>query len=292
MRPRAIQNAEHWPVDNNIVTPVASGGAGFDVIQHDGLRNAVRGAVGQASAGAGAYVDLDSVAANLFPYAVAQGWQAVACIENHDIVKVGEEPRIPSLADGSNPLSWYARSRSRVAMTLLITAPGIPQIFMGQEFLESKQWDDDPRGPNLISWPGSGSADKPKNDYLRFSQDLIHLRWNQAALRGNAINVFHVHDQNRVIAFHRWIPDVGRDVVIAASLNESTYYGYAIGFPISGVWHEVFNSDVYDNFVNPMVAGNGGSIDAAGGPMHGLPTSAAIVIPANGVVVFARDTGD
>ena len=39
MRPRAIQNAEHWPVDGSIVTPVANGGAGFDVIQHDGLRD-------------------------------------------------------------------------------------------------------------------------------------------------------------------------------------------------------------------------------------------------------------
>jgi len=292
MRPRAIQNAEHWPVDGSIVTPVVNGGAGFDVIQHDGLRNAVRGAIGQASGGASAYIDLDSVAANLFPYNVTYGWQAVPCVENHDIVKVGEEPRIPSLADSTDPLSWYARSRSRVAMALLMTAPGIPQIFMGQEFLESKQWDDDPAGPNLISWPGPDAADQPKNDFLRFTQDLIHLRWSHSALRGDAINVFHVHDQNRVIAFQRWIPGLGRDVVVVATLNESTWYGYEIGFPAEGQWLEVFNSDVYDNFVNPIVAGNCGAISASGPPMHGLPTSASIVIPANGVVVFARDAGD
>jgi 1,4-alpha-glucan branching enzyme len=112
-----------------------------------------------------------------------------------------------------------------------MTAPGIPQIFMGQEFLESKQWDDDPAGPNLISWPGSDAADQPKNDFLRFTQDLIHLRWSHTALRGDAINVFHVHDQNRVIAFQRWIPGLGRDVVVVATLNESTWYGYEIGFP-------------------------------------------------------------
>jgi 1,4-alpha-glucan branching enzyme len=50
----------------------------------------------------------------------------------------------------------------------------------------------------------------------------------------------------------------------------------------------VFNSDVYDNWVNPMVAGNGGGIQASGPPLHGLPASASIVIPANGFVVFAR----
>jgi 1,4-alpha-glucan branching enzyme len=53
---------------------------------------------------------------------------------------------------------------------------------------------------------------------------------------------------------------------------------------------EVFNSDFYDNFPNPQVAGNGGSIWANGGPMHGFPASASIVIPANGVVVFAAGT--
>lgn len=61
-----------------------------------------------------------------------------------------------------------------------------------------------------------------------------------------------------------------------------------MGFPWPGAWAEVFNSDLYDNFVNPIVAGNGGGITASGPPMHGLAASASIVIPANGFVVFAR----
>ena len=293
LHPRAIQNAEHWPVDGSIVTPVANGGAGFDVTQHDGLRLAVRAAIAQASGGANASIDLDSVAANLFPYNVAEAWQAVPCVENHDVVYIGRDQRIPMLADSGDPLSWYARSRSRVALALLMTAPGIPQIFMGQEFLESQQWSDDPgASTNLISWPGPSAADKPKNDFLRFTQDLIRLRWNHQALRGDAINVFHVHDQNRVIAFQRWIPGAGLDVVVVASLRESTWWGYDIGFPSGGQWLEVFNSDTYDNFPNPEAAGNHGAITASGGPMHGLPASASIVIPANGVVVFARSQGD
>jgi 1,4-alpha-glucan branching enzyme len=106
------------------------------------------------------------------------------------------------------------------------------------------------------------------------------------------VRVFHVHKQNRVIAFHRWIEGVGRDVVVVASLNESTCYGYRIGFPAAGRWLEVFNSDVYDNWVNPIVAGNDGAIQATPEPLHGFAASCAIVIPANAVVVFARDAGD
>jgi 1,4-alpha-glucan branching enzyme len=77
-------------------------------------------------------------------------------------------------------------------------------------------------------------------------------------------------------------------VVVVATLAESTWYNYAVGFPWPGNWVEIFNSDVYDNWVNPMVAGNGGGIAASGPPMHGFQASAGIVIPANGFVVFAR----
>jgi 1,4-alpha-glucan branching enzyme len=129
-------------------------------------------------------------------------------------------------------------------------------------------------------------------NHLHFTSDLIALRRRQPALRGEGLNVFHVHNQNRIVAFQRWVEGAGRDVVVVASLNESTFWSYDIGFPGSGQWLEVFNSDVYDNWVNPWVAGNGGAVWANGGPMQGLPASATIVIPANGILVFARDAGD
>jgi len=77
-----------------------------------------------------------------------------------------------------------------------------------------------------------------------------------------------------------------------AGVQESTWFEYAVGFPRPGAWIEAFNSDVYDNWVNPWAVGNGGGIGADGGPLHGLPASARITIPANGVVVFTRDRGD
>src|SRR5208337_5147385 len=101
------------------------------------------------------------------------------------------------LADGSNHRSWYARSRSRFATGLLLAAPGIPQIFMGQEFLEDKQWREDPAASaNLIWWGGLNAGTDPAMvNHLRFTQDLIRLRWNQPALRGDNVNAFYVNDQ-------------------------------------------------------------------------------------------------
>lgn len=295
VKPEAALIAEYWPVDYAVLEPVASGGAGFDATWSDRLRDAVRGAIGQSSGGALASVNMDSIASALQFIPSSGRWRSVQYIENHDIVWTyhqPNQPRIPRLADPSNARSWYARSRSRVATGLVLTAPGIPMLFMGQEFLEDKQWSDDPTAGDNIWWAGLSGGDKSMADHLRFTSELIALRRRQPALRGEGLNVFHVHNLNRVIAFQRWVEGAGRDVVVVASLNESTFWSYQLGFPGPGRWLEVFNSDVYDNWVNPWVAGNGGAIWASGGPLHDLPASASIVIPANSVLVFARDPGD
>jgi 1,4-alpha-glucan branching enzyme len=299
--PQVLQNAEYWPSEfgapaSLMVTPVAEGGLGFDTVQHDGLREAIRTAVGQAAGGAGAYVGMSGIAMALWPMGFAHAWQTTPCVENHDIVKAGEKPRIPALADEANHRSWYARSRSRVATALLLTAPGIPQLFMGQEFLEDKQWCPDPRTPEHMIWWGGLAAgangktlDPAMGDHLRFTQDAVRLRCGRPALRGEGLNVFFVSDADRVIAFQRWVVGAGQDCVVVATLAESTWWGYRIGFPSAGRWVEVFNSDVYDHWVNPQVAGNAGGVTAEWIPVQGMPASASIVIPANGVVVFARE---
>ena len=89
----------------------------------------------------------------LSPAGFPAAWRSVHCVENHDIVFAGNGPRVARLSDSSDTRSWYARSRSRVATGLLLTAPGIPLMFMGQEFLEDKQWSDSDKSL-LIYWEG------------------------------------------------------------------------------------------------------------------------------------------
>jgi 1,4-alpha-glucan branching enzyme len=248
----------------------------------------VRAALGAASVGRTGQVAMDSIAAAIAVVPLRDRWRAVQAVENHDIVYAGRAPRIAKLAGGSDARSWYARSRSRVAMGLVLTSPGIPLLFMGQEILEDKQWSDTPNLNNLIWWAGLTGGDKSMSDFLRFTRELIALRRSRPALRGEGCAIIHVHNDNRVLAFQRWVEGVGNDIVVVCSLNESTWYNYAVGFPDAGRWAEIFNSDVYDNWVNPMVAGNGGGVAANGPALHGLPSSASVTIPANGFVVFAR----
>ena len=297
----AVQIAEYWGDDRWRGIAGPPDGMGFDIGYNDGLRDQLRSVIAQAAGGSSASVSFDGLRGALYPpVGFPAAWRAFQCIENHDLIDDSHtgndrQPRIAALADSTNARSWYARSRSRVATGLLLTAPGVPMIFMGQEFLEDKYWSDDPHRTDLmIWWAGLEGADKHMSDHHRFTRDLIWLRRKHSALRGEAINVFHVHNDNRVIAFHRWVPDVGRDVVVVASLNETTFYNYSyqLGFPGGGHWNEVFNSDIYDNWFNPAAQGNPGGVSADGPGLHGLPNSAGITLPANSVLVFARDFGD
>ncbi|MGX6603735.1 alpha amylase C-terminal domain-containing protein [Micromonosporaceae bacterium Da 78-11] len=132
-------------------------------------------------------------------------------------------------------------------------------LFMGEEFLEDKLWSDSPgRIDRLIWWDGALGGDRHMADFLRYTRDLIALRKELPALRAEPITVYPADEDNRVLAFQRWVPWAGQDVVVVLSLNESTLDDYELGLPRRGRWREALNSDYYDTFPNPSVTGNGG----------------------------------
>jgi 1,4-alpha-glucan branching enzyme len=298
-RPGALLHAEYWNVNPKIVRdPQDDNGAGFDSTMTDGPRIAIRQALAAASFPGDHPLPLERVEAQLGLAYLRDRWRGVNSLENHDLVlqpkDANDHDRLERIArvaaDPANPHSWYARSRSRVALGLLMTMPGIPMLFMGQEFLEDKQWSDDVNGhPELrIFWPGLESPDPTMRDFLRFTRELIALRRRYPALRSEGYARIYVHEQDRVLAFQRWVPGVGGTVLVVASLANETRYGYRIGFPLSGTWREVFNSDVYDHWVNPIAAGNGGGVQASGPGLNDQPASATLTLPANGLLVFAQ----
>jgi 1,4-alpha-glucan branching enzyme len=288
INPSAINIAEYWSVDPYVVRLPEDGGAGFDACWHDGLRHSLRDAVSAASAGGQERVNLGEVARNLWAPNFLNAWRAVQYVESHDEVYRGRGRRIPRLSDDGNSRSWYARSRSRVVAAVLMLAPGIPLIFMGQSFLEDKQWADDAGNhPELLLWWDGldFGKDAHMGRFHRFMEELIWLRRAEPALRSETLSVLHVHEENRILAFHRWLPTVGRDVVVVASLNDNIFSSYELPWPIAGDWHETFNSDSYDDY---SANGNGGGISAYEAPRDGQPATARILIPSNSVLVFAR----
>ena len=298
VRPEAIQIAEYWGWDRALpVTPPHSGGLGFDAAIDDRLRNQLRATLAEVCGGADAQVSLDRVRDAFYPPpAYPAAWRSVQHLENHDIVlwdvwdQKPRDLRMARRADPSNARSWYARSRARVATVLLMTAPGIPMLFMGQEILEDKPWCDDVSNwPQFLVWWDGLKSDRHMRDFQRFVRDLAWVRRSRPALCGEGVRVPQVHNHDRIIVLHRWVEGEGRDVVVVASLNERILDDYPVDLPWPGHWREIFNSDYYDHFPNEWVAGNAGTVVANQPGRHDYPFAARIRIPANAALILTRD---
>jgi 1,4-alpha-glucan branching enzyme len=288
--PSKINHAEYWPFQHLTVQDPPTG-IGFSTTLSNTLRLSLENVISGASWPGNGPLGMDDLAQSLWPAGFEQEWQCVQGPENHDVVYIDHDdkvPRIPALSDPTNSRSWYATSRSRVSTGITMTSPGIPMLFMGQEFLEDKYWSDNyQKYPNqFIYWDGLNNQ-KQMADFLHYTSDAIKLRWQFPALRSQGFSIIRTNNQDRVIAYQRWVPGVGNNLVIVVSLNNSNQYGYRIGFPLGGPWKEVFNSDFYENCPNPSTCGNNGQVWAEQQPWDGLNYSAAVTLPANGVLVFA-----
>jgi 1,4-alpha-glucan branching enzyme len=299
---RAILIAEFWGDPAWAVRsadgPSDQAGLGFDVAYSDRLREAIRGVISGASGGADTPLDLWRLCRSVYPPPGMRADQTYTCIENHDLPwDYGDhkKPRVPALACGGCERTWWGQSRTRVATGLLLCAPGVPMLFMGQDLLAHNLWSDDPNNSDdLIRWDElDGPNPTPQVEaFNRFLRELIWLRRRHPALRDEGVRVLDPDMDNRVVAFERWVPGVGRNTMVICTLAEQTLRGYRLGMPLSGTWKEVFNSDAYDPDPRHPCDGNAGQVIADGPPLHGYGQSAALTIPANGIVVFARDNGD
>jgi 1,4-alpha-glucan branching enzyme len=139
-----------------------------------------------------------------------------------------------------NADSYFSQKRSTLGATLLFTVPGIPMIFMGQEFLESGAWSD------------ASELDWSKSDRFEgigtFYRDLIRLRrnWFDATrgLKAQHVNVHHVNDADKLLAFHRWDQGGPRDdVIVVVNFSNRGYDSYGLGLPAGGLWRVRFNGD-------------------------------------------------
>ncbi|MDD5287460.1 MAG: alpha-amylase family glycosyl hydrolase [Desulfuromonadaceae bacterium] len=203
--------------------------------------------------------------------------------ESHDEVANGKK-RVPQEISQDDPKGWYARKRSTLAAAMVLTAPGIPMIFQGQEFLEGGWF----RDTVPVDWDQNDEF----HGIVRMYRDLIRLRTNRdgvtRGLCGQFTQVYHLHDERKVIAFHRW--DVGGaadDVVVVANFYHEPQDGYVIGFPAAGTWKLRFNSDWHgysDDFQNHPSA----DVVAEPGDTDGFPCYAAVSIGPYSVLIFSQ----
>ncbi|MBX3097598.1 MAG: alpha amylase C-terminal domain-containing protein [Fimbriimonadaceae bacterium] len=262
-QPWKLMLAEDLTNNHFVTKPTNQGGAGFDTQWDPNVVHPMRPVMTAVNDGDR---NMNDVLQALLSNFNGNPQQRVIYTESHDEVANGRS-RVPQEIDPGNPGSYWARKRSTLGAAVVMTAPGIPMIFQGQEFLEDGYFrDDDP-----LDWTKATTYAGVRNLY----RDLIRLRRNWAdqtrGLQGSNINVFHVNHGAKVVAYHRWKDGgVNDDVVVLLNFSNTAFSNYEIGLPRTGWWRVALNSDWSGygaDYGNTFAA----DVNASGPGMHGLP---------------------
>jgi 1,4-alpha-glucan branching enzyme len=282
-QPWKLTIAEDLQRDTAITAPTAEGGAGFNAQWDAGFIHALRPAL---TAGNDADRDIAAVVDAITGEGRGAPLTRVIYTESHDDVANGQV-RVPESITPGAADSWWAKKRSALGSVLVLTAPGIPMLFQGQELLEDRWFDD----TVALDWAKAQSND----GILRLHRDLIALRRTRdddgatRGLRGQHVDVLRADRDAKIIAFHRWA-DGGPhdDTVIIANFADRHVTNLRLGLPARGRWRVRLNSDS-GAYAQEFGGHEAFDLDADGGPLDGCRQSGLVSVGPYSAVVLSRE---
>ena len=274
-----IAIAEQLPDNSWFTRPTSLGGAGFDAQYHDAFTDRLREEIFDAAAGDPEMWKIRDIINGSGEY--LNGRFVVNYLELHDECwPTSGGQRMVKTIDTTYPHDdVYAQGRIKLAQGLVMTAPGIPAVLQGTEWLDDTDFGTDI--VNRIDW-AKKTAYAPVFSYF---QDLIALRRTSPALRADVgVNVFHLNEGGNVLAFQRNNLD-GAVQVVVVNFSNSDHSGYRIGLPVDGTWQEDLNSQ------DPLYGGAGpvnpGGLVPEAVPYDGFPRSVMLELPRMGLVILS-----
>jgi 1,4-alpha-glucan branching enzyme len=185
-----------------------------------------------------------------FGYFRAEGFewadQIVNYVVSHDELRPEYEiqfykPHVqlfnPTAAVGFANRWELAMQKARLGLVLLMTMPGVPMLFAGQEFGE-----DCPR--TIDFWPLDWGKLETEAGQVQFDfyRRMVALRHTHPALRSDHIE-FYPDDFRRfkVLRYKRW--DDAGDMVVVAVNFDCVPQPVGLGFPHDGIWREALSGE-------------------------------------------------
>ncbi len=212
------------------------------------------------------------------------GLNRILFTEAHDyIARSHDRSRVPAMIQPSDPDSLYARKLALLGAGMILTTPGIPQIFQGQEMNEIQAFHDD----IPLRWERTNTC----AGIVRAYADLIHLRRNlrgtTQGLKGAGVKVQLADNTNKVVAFTRW--DAGEDIdpVVVVANFSGTEFGATnsiVPFPSAGTWFSHFNGD------SKFYGADFGDVGLAQVEAVGEPPSAAVPLGRYSLQIFSKQS--
>ncbi len=284
-----IDNSQPWKfmiaedMQNNawVTKDTNDGGAGFDSQWDAQFVHPIRGALITASDNdRNMFVVRDAITHRYN----ADAFERVVFTESHDEVANGKS-RLPEEIWPGNADSYFSKKRSTLGAAIMLTTPAVPMLFQGQEFLEDEYF----RDTDPVDWTKLTTFAGIQLMY----KDLIKLRrnWDNTTngLRGQNINVHHLNNSDKMMAYHRWDQGgAGDDVIVVLNFANTTQLDYTIGLPNSGTWKVRFNSDWVgydDEFGDQFTA----DVTAVAGSKDGMNFKGSLDIAPYTAVILSQD---
>ena len=280
-QPWKITIAEDLQGDPALVTATAQGGAGFNAQWDPAFVFAVRPAL---EAPDDAARSIAAVAGAITGEGRGAPETRVLYTESHDDVANGSV-RVPESISPGAADSWWARKRAVLGSALVLTSPGIPMLFQGQELLEDRFFDD----TVALDWAKAETND----GILRLHRDLVALRRARdgatMGLRGPNVRILRADDEAKVLVMHRWLHGGPHDdTVVVANFADRAVEDLRVGFPAPGRWNVRLNSD--SSVYAPDFGGHEAlDLDADGKPMDDCAQSGLVAVGPYAVVVLSRE---
>jgi 1,4-alpha-glucan branching enzyme len=210
------------------------------------------------------------------------GLNRVLFTEAHDYIAAAHgRSRLPSMIHPDDPESLWARKRALLGAGMILTTPGIPMLFQGQEMLETQAFHDD----TPLRWDRTNTQAQTVRAYT----DLIHLRRNlsgaTAGLTGRGVRILHVDRDRKVVAWARWNQGEQIDPVVVVANFSSTDFNqgdYLVPFPAAGTWQCRFNGD------SKFYGDDFGDVGAAQIEAAGEPPAAALSLGKYSLQIFSK----
>lgn len=236
INPSAVTIAEDVGANEYLTKAVSEGGAGFSAQWEVGFPHILRAALDAVNDADRNISDINNALTRRYN---GDAFRRVIYSDSHDSAANGGARLSEEIAPG-NSTNVFARRRSLIASAVVLTAPGVPMIFQGQEFMQAGSFND----WQALNW----------NNVEKFSgivlahQHLIALRKNKygttKGLSGQSVAILHQDENNKVLVYHRWDQGgPGDDVIVVVNFSNSLLSDYRFRFPLSGLWKIRFNSD-------------------------------------------------
>lgn len=275
--------AEQLPDNSWVTRPTSLGGAGFDSQYYDEFTDRLRDEIFDAACGNAEMWKIRNIINGGGDY--LHNRYVTNYVELHDEAwpSSGGQRIVKSIDVTAPHDDQWAKGRVKLAQGLVLTAPGIPAMLMGSEWLEDTDFGTD--SENRIDW----SKKTTYGGIFDYFSDLITLRTTTSSLRADAgHDVFHLSESGDVLAFQRW-DGVGGLTVVVANFSNSDYPTYRVGLPEGGDWTELVNSQdaAYDGsgMTNP------GTLTAEWYAYDGFDHSIVLALPAMGLLVLSNGEG-